>query len=104
MKDTGLMPYFFHIEVCQSQGEVFLILGNYAIETLKRFQMMDYKLLATLMIPNLKLHVDLDLDLVDHSVYKPLIGYLMYLISTRPNVCFAENTLTQYMVDPRQNH
>jgi hypothetical protein len=66
--------------------------------------MMDDNPLTTPMIPSLELHVDLDLDLVDHSVYKPLIGYLMYLINTRPNVCFAENTLTQYMVDPRQNH
>jgi hypothetical protein len=33
-----------------------------------------------------------------------LIGSLMYLINTRPNICFVVNTLSQYMVEPRSVH
>jgi hypothetical protein len=37
-------------------------------------------------------------------LYKQLIGSLMYLVNTRPDICFAVNTLSQFMVEPRQEH
>jgi hypothetical protein len=62
---------------------------------------MDFKPLATPMIPNIKLHVILDLNLVDPSVSRQLNGSLMYLVNTRPHICFAVKTLSQNMVEPR---
>lgn len=44
--------------------------------------MMDYKPLPTPMAPNLKLYVDLDSNLVDSSVYRQLIGSLLYVVNT----------------------
>jgi hypothetical protein len=41
---------------------------------------------------------------VDATVYKKLIGSLMYLVNTKPDVCFVVNTLSQYMVEPRSVH
>jgi hypothetical protein len=63
MKGISIMHYFLSLEVWQSLREVFLRQGNYAVEILKRFQMMDSKPLATPMIYNLKLSVDSDSDL-----------------------------------------
>jgi hypothetical protein len=60
---------------------VFLKQGKYAVEILKRFQKMDYKPLATPMIPNMKLSTRFRFNLVDPSMYKQLIGSLMYLFS-----------------------
>jgi hypothetical protein len=37
-------------------------------------------------------------------MYKQLIGSLMYLVNTRSDICFAVNTLSQYMVEPRHVH
>jgi hypothetical protein len=37
-------------------------------------------------------------------MYRELIGSLMYLVNTRPDICFAVNTLTQHMVEPRLVH
>jgi hypothetical protein len=45
-----------------------------------------------------------DSDLVDVTRYCQLIGSLMYLVNTRPNICFPVNILSQYMVDPRSVH
>jgi hypothetical protein len=43
-------------------------------------------------------------DLVDPSLYRQLIGSLMYLVNTRPSICFAVNTLSQFQVEPRHEH
>jgi len=36
--------------------------------------------------------------------YRQLIGALMFLVNSRPNICFAVNTLSQYMVEPHHSH
>jgi hypothetical protein len=41
---------------------------------------------------------------VDATLYRKMIGSLMYLMNTRPDICFVVNTLSQYMVDPRRVH
>lgn len=50
------------------------------MEILKRFQMLYCKTLATPNVPNLTLSTGLDTDLVDHPMYRQLIGSLMYLV------------------------
>ena len=37
-------------------------------------------------------------------MYMQLIGSLMDLVNTRPDICFAVNTLSQFMVEPRKEH
>ena len=55
MKDLGMMHYFLGMEVWQSMDGIFLGQGKYAVEILKRFEMMDYKAMTTPMASNLKL-------------------------------------------------
>jgi hypothetical protein len=104
MKDIGMMHYFLGLEVWQRPGEIFLGQGKYAVEILKRFWMEDCKPMATPMITNLKKVTTSDSELVDPMLYRQLIGSLMYLVNTRPDICFAVNTLSQFMVEPRQEH
>jgi hypothetical protein len=52
------------------------------------------KSMATPMVMNLKLLSDLSSDLVDPMMYRKLIRSLMYLVNTRPDICFAVNTLS----------
>jgi hypothetical protein len=104
MKDIGMMHYFLGLEVWQRPGEIFLGQGKYAVEILKRFQMEDCKPMATPMITNLKKVTTSDSELVDPTLYRQLIGSLMYLVNTRQDICFAVNTLSQFMVEPRQEH
>ena len=60
--------------------------------------------MATPMDSNLKMLVDDSSELVDVTHYRQIIGSLMYLSNTRPTICFAVNTLSQYLVQPRQVH
>jgi hypothetical protein len=52
----------------------------------------------------LKLLVDTSSELIDVTLYRQIIGLLMYLTNTRPNICFAMNTLSQLLVEPRRVH
>jgi hypothetical protein len=108
MKDNELMHYFLGyflgLEVWQQQCEIFLRQGKYTIEILRRFRMMDYKSMTTPMTTNLKMLGASNSDLVDPTMYRQLIGSLMYLVNTRLDICFAVNTLSQFMVEPRQMH
>ena len=61
--------------------------GKYAGEILKRFEMMDCKSMTTLMTMNLKLLGDTTSETVDATLYKQMIGSLMYLTNTRPDIC-----------------
>jgi hypothetical protein len=104
MKDLGLMHYFLGLEVWQRPDEIFLGQGKYRVEILQRFRMMDCKCVATPMVTNMKLLSDSSSDLVDPPMYKQLIGSLMFLVNTKPDICFALNTLSQDMVEPRHVH
>ena len=62
------------------------------------------KAMATPMDSNLKMLDDESSELVDATHYRQIIGSLMYLTNTRTNICFAVNTLSQYLVQPRWVH
>ena len=104
MKDSGMMHYFLGMEVWQSTGGIFLGQGKYAIEILMRFGMMEYKVMTTPMESNLKLLSDGSIEMVDATMYYQMIGSLMYLMNTRPDICFAVNTLSQLLTDLRHVH
>eukprot|EP00253_Pinus_taeda_P002237 PITA_02237 len=104
MKDLGQVHYFLGLEVWQQKGGIFLGQGRYATENLKRFRMQDCRPMAAPMITNWK-KIDASEDKeVDPTLYRKLIGSLMYLVNTRPNICYVVNNLSQFMVEPKRAH
>ena len=106
MKDLGLMHYFLGLEVWQKPREIFLSQGKYMVKILERFGMVDCKPVTTPM--------ELDFKKLSGSVagpvlrnateYRQLIGALMFLVNSYPDICFAVNTLSQHMVEPHYTH
>jgi hypothetical protein len=92
MKDLGLMHYFLSLEVWKSPEKIFLNQEKYIAEILKRFDMLECKSMNTPMETKLKLLVDTSLELVDAMLYRQITGLLMYLMNTRPDICFVVNT------------
>jgi protein associated with RNAse G/E len=104
MKDLGPMHYFLGLEVWQSPEDIFFNQGKYFVEILKRFDMMDCRAMSTPMETNLKLLVDTSSEIVDVTLYRQMIGSLMYLTNIELDICFFVNTLSQYLVEPRRVH
>jgi hypothetical protein len=104
MKDLGLMHYYLGLEIWHKHGVVFLGQGKYAVKILQNFGMMDCKSMDTSMTTDIRKVRDLDYDPVDPSLYQQLIGSLMYLVNTQPDICFVVNTLIQFQVEPKHEH
>jgi hypothetical protein len=66
--------------------------------------MEDCRPMTTPMITNWKKLHAYESQLLDSTLYHQLIGSLMYLVNTRPDIFFAINTLSQFMVEPRRVH
>jgi hypothetical protein len=58
----------------------------------------------TPMEAKMKLLVDTSSELIDVTLYRQIIGSLMYLMNTKPDICFVMNTLSQFLVEPRHVH
>jgi hypothetical protein len=106
MKELGMMHYFLGLEVWQRTDDILLIRGKHTVEILKKFRMTDYKPMATPMVMNLKKlnETSSDLGEIDPHLYRQLIGSLMYLVNTRPDICYVVSVLNQFMSQPRQTH
>jgi len=76
------------------------------VKLLKRFGMVDCKAMTTPMELNFKKLCGSVVrpKLGNASEYCQLIGALMFLVNLHPNICFAVNTLSQYMVEPHHIH
>ena len=84
-----MMHYFLGMEVWKNIPRT----GKYVVEIMKRFRMMVCKAITTAMALNMKLLSDASSESVDATVYCQMIGSLMYLTNTRPDIFFAVNTL-----------
>jgi len=102
MKDLGMMHYFLGLEVWKKPSEIFYSQGKYVVKILERFGMVECKFMTTLMELNFKKLCGsaFGLELGNASDYHQLIGALMFLVNSRPEICLAFNTLSQYMVEP----
>ena len=62
------------------------------------------QLVATPLEEGLKLNIDPNQVPVDKGTYQRLVGHLMYLAHTRPDLAYALSVVSQYMHDPREQH
>jgi hypothetical protein len=106
MKDLGMMHYFLGLEEWQRTDEIFPSQGKYTVDILKKFRMIDCKSMPTRMLMNLKKLSESSSDSgeIDPHLYKQLIGSLMYLVNTRPEICYAVSIFSQFMSQLRQTH
>jgi hypothetical protein len=100
MKDLGLLHYFLGLEIWQRDGELFVSQGKYTREILGKFHMEGCKPMDTPLPRNWRKEDATSGEVVDATIYRQLVGSLMYLVNTRLDICYAVNQLSQAMVKP----
>ncbi|CAM8885291.1 unnamed protein product [Rhodiola kirilowii] len=104
MTDLGRMHYFLGVEVQQTTKGIFLSQKKYASEVIARFGMEGCNPVSNPMVPGTKFSKDDEGEAVDPSLYKQLIGCLMYLTTTRPDIMFPVCYLSRFMSCPKEAH
>ncbi|KAJ0875397.1 putative RNA-directed DNA polymerase [Helianthus annuus] len=107
IKDLGLHKYFLGIEVLYSNGSICLSQRKYWLELLNEFGYLGCKPVGTPIelshVVTSKIEKDKSL-LENVSGFQKLIGKLIYLSLTRPDISYAVQFLSQYMHKPCQSH
>ena len=101
MTNLGVMKYFLGMEVLQSNNVIFICQQKYISDILNRLGMQDCKHVSTLISTGAKIGKDEDSKRVDDSMYKSLIGSLVYLTATRPGILFVVSFLSRFSHSPK---
>ena len=104
LKDLGLAKYFLGLELARSQKGISLCQRKYALDILQDSGFLDSKPVKIPMEQHLKLNKDQGPLLPDPSEYRRLIGRLLYLTLTRPDITYSISCLSQFMPAPRILH
>ena len=104
IKDLGPLKYFLGIEVAYGPKRLFLSQHKYALEIVDECGLLDAKPSAFPMEENHKLSLATGPHLKDAGSYRRLVGRLIYLTITRPDLCYAVHILSRFMQAPREEH
>ncbi|KAK4400189.1 Retrovirus-related Pol polyprotein from transposon RE1 [Sesamum angolense] len=97
MSDLGLMHFFLGIELNQEKEGIFICQKKYTETLLKKFKMESCKTVTTPLVTGEKYQKEDGSQKVDGSMYRSLIGSLLYLTATRPDIMFATSLLSRFM-------
>jgi hypothetical protein len=104
MSMIGELPFFLGLQITQRHEGMFISQEKYLREMLKRFEMEDSKPVGTPMVTRCKLSKDDDSPDVDQSSYRSMIGSLLYITTSHPDIMNAIGMVGRYQVAPKQIH
>ncbi|GJU35329.1 putative ribonuclease H-like domain-containing protein [Tanacetum coccineum] len=104
MSSMGELTFFLGLQIKQKEDGIFISQDEYVTEILKKFSFTDVKTTNTHMETQKPLLKDEDGEEVDVHLYRSMIGSLMYLTSSRPDIMFAVYACARYQVNPKVSH
>ena len=104
IKNLGRMKYFLGIEIAYSKNGILLSQQKYVLDLLVETGFMDCRPAKTPMEVNHKLNLNENEPETNAGEYQRLVGRLIYLAHTRPDISYAVNILSQFMHSPRLSH
>ncbi|KAL2928646.1 Retrovirus-related Pol polyprotein from transposon RE2 [Bienertia sinuspersici] len=104
MKDLGRLKYFLGIEVARSAEGILLCQRKYALDIITETGLLGAKPASFPIEQNHSLALARGDLLTDPERYRRLVGRLIYLSFTRPDLAYAVHILAQFMQAPRVEH
>jgi hypothetical protein len=104
MSRMGELKYFLGIQVKQLQEGTFISQTKYIQDILTKFGMKDAKPIKIPMGTNGHLDLDTGGKSVDQKVYQSMIGSLLYLCASRPDIMLSVCMCARFQADPKEVH
>ncbi|PNX56197.1 putative copia-type protein, partial [Trifolium pratense] len=104
MKDLGGLKYFLGLELVRGPSGLFVCQRKYTLDILSECGMLACKPASLPIAPNHKLALDSSPLYEDPSQYRRLVGRLIYLTITRPELAYSVHILSQFMQEPHRGH
>ena len=104
MKDLGDLKYFLGLEIARSDKGISMCQRKYTLEVLSNAVLLGCKPAKTPMEQNVRLSKYEGEELKDPSAYRRLVGRLLCLTISRPDITFVVHRLSQYLSKPRKPH
>ncbi|GJT89046.1 retrovirus-related pol polyprotein from transposon TNT 1-94 [Tanacetum coccineum] len=104
MSMMGQMSFFLGLQISQSPRRIFINQSKYASEIVKKYGLHYTDSVNTPMIENKKLDEDLQGKPVDATLYRSMIGSLMYLTSSRHDLNYVVCLCARYQAKPTEKH
>jgi hypothetical protein len=104
MSLLGELSFFLGLHICQSNQGIFISQTKYIREMLKRFRMEDCKPVITSMQTSCKLSKDDDSKSIDQRQYRSMIGSLLYVIASKPDVMQTVGQVARFQAAPKESH
>ena len=104
MSMIGELTFFLGLQIKQMKDEIFISQNKYCRELLKRFGMESGKEVATPMGTSTYLDKDEGGNPVELTKYRGMIGSLLYLTASRPDIMFSTCLCARYQANPKESH
>lgn len=104
IKNLGELKFFLGLKEAQSTRRVSICQRKYCLELLETSGTSNCKPASTPLDPAIKLSIDDSPYLSDVAAYRRLVGQLIYVTTTRPDITHPTQQLIQYMSSPTENH
>jgi hypothetical protein len=104
MSLVGELTFFLGLQVKQMSDTIFISQSKYAKNIVKKFGMDNATHKRTPAATHLKLTKDEKGVDVDQSLYRSMIGSLLYLITSRPDITFVVGVCARYQAQPKMSH
>nr|GEZ89736.1 hypothetical protein [Tanacetum cinerariifolium] len=104
MSSMGKLTFFLGLQLKQKQDVIFISQDKYVAKILRKFGFTDGKSASTLIDTEKPILKDPDGEDVDVHTYRSMIGSLMYLTSSRPDIMFAVCACACFQATPKASH
>jgi hypothetical protein len=104
MSMLGELSFFLGLQIHQSEKGIFISQGKYLKEILKKFGMENCAPVSTPMTTSCKLNKDDDAPEVDQTMYRSMIGSLLYLTTSRPDIIQVVGLVGIFQANPKETH